>query len=321
MVQDWGSHSLPSPSHKNEDRVIAKPSCYVDSKGCVASLFAVLDGHGGEEIADFIAEHIVATLFPIDDLRIRDLASLDDSEIGAWLKSQFAVLDETAIAHARTRHAWSGCCACVAILCAGRIHIANLGDCRAILLSQKKKVLKRSKPRVLSSDHQPLLETERKRIEGQGGWIDATGRVLGVLACSRSFGDREFKHEQDRDDLKREKGLDVLKKMRAVAEKQQQNVTFTRRIDVTAIRDPLLSPEPDVSSITVDPARHGALLLASDGVWDFCSNSKASALVAKARKGGGDWNTVCSTLTSYARHAETGENKDDISVLIVQLSL
>jgi serine/threonine protein phosphatase PrpC len=43
---------------------------------------------------------------------------------------------------------------------------------------------------VLSRDHKAILEKER--VEKAGGFIHA-GRVNGVLAISRTLGDREFK--------------------------------------------------------------------------------------------------------------------------------
>ena len=44
-------------------------------------------------------------------------------------------------------------------------------------------------------DHKPNLESERRRIEGEGGVViwAGTWRVGGVLAVSRAFGDRPLK--------------------------------------------------------------------------------------------------------------------------------
>lgn len=48
---------------------------------------------------------------------------------------------------------------------------------------------------ALSEDHKPNLESERRRIEGEGGVViwAGTWRVGGVLAVSRAFGDRPLK--------------------------------------------------------------------------------------------------------------------------------
>lgn len=48
---------------------------------------------------------------------------------------------------------------------------------------------------ALSDDHKPNRESERKRIEGEGGVViwAGTWRVGGVLAVSRAFGDRQLK--------------------------------------------------------------------------------------------------------------------------------
>lgn len=127
------------------------------------------------------------------------------------------------------------------ILYDGKIFCVNLGDCRAVLsrsrsatgpatnsfpLSKVPVILRylfvvfillpslshHSVILVLSSsfqDHRP--GRERQRIMDAGGWISDDGRINGVLMCSRAFGDREFKYEEDK-----EGGLKFLATMREV---------------------------------------------------------------------------------------------------------
>jgi hypothetical protein len=73
----------------------------------------------------------------------------------------------------------------VMVLLRGKTLItANVGDSRAILISNRKAI-------PLSEDHKPTLASEQKRIASFGGTITyntGIARVAGVLAVSRAFG-------------------------------------------------------------------------------------------------------------------------------------
>ncbi|KAL3586787.1 hypothetical protein D5086_013654 [Populus alba] len=81
-----------------------------------------------------------------------------------------------------------GSTAVVAIICSSHIIVANCGDSRAVLCRGKE-------PMALSVDHKPNREDEYARIEAAGGKVIQWNghRVFGVLAMSRSIGDRYLK--------------------------------------------------------------------------------------------------------------------------------
>lgn len=61
------------------------------------------------------------------------------------------------------------------------LHVANVGDCRAVLCRAGKAV-------ALTQDHTPAVASEVARIEAAGGFVSRC-RVNGILGVSRSFGD------------------------------------------------------------------------------------------------------------------------------------
>ncbi|MCL7044841.1 hypothetical protein MKW94_022123 [Papaver nudicaule] len=81
-----------------------------------------------------------------------------------------------------------GSTAVVALISKDKTIVANCGDCRAVLSRD-------GSPMPLSHDHKPDRADETERIESAGGTvINWNGfRVLGVLATSRSIGDRYLK--------------------------------------------------------------------------------------------------------------------------------
>ena len=82
-----------------------------------------------------------------------------------------------------------GCTACIILITKTEIYVANVGDSRCIL-SQG------GVATILSKDHTPELEEEKKRIEAAGGNIEE-GRVKGILKLSRTLGDLEYKRNKD----------------------------------------------------------------------------------------------------------------------------
>jgi serine/threonine protein phosphatase PrpC len=76
-----------------------------------------------------------------------------------------------------------------AIVRENKLLIANVGDCRALLISN-------GRPVQLSTDHKPTSPDEQKRIAALGGsvvYCMGVARVNRVLAVSRAFGNRTIR--------------------------------------------------------------------------------------------------------------------------------
>jgi serine/threonine protein phosphatase PrpC len=151
-----------------------------------------LDGHGGPEVAHFVAQALPKEILlePYFKLKnypkalvnvFRRIDELLESERG---EEELAAIAKRMNGGGSTGERVgyrAGTTAIVLLVTKHRFYVANIGDSRA--------VLSRSDAAVpLSTDHKPDLPSERNRIEKAGGYVKE-GRVNGSLGLSRSFGD------------------------------------------------------------------------------------------------------------------------------------
>ncbi|KAH7511504.1 hypothetical protein ACOSP7_015121 [Xanthoceras sorbifolium] len=174
-----GTNQIPIPSH-------------VD-----AHFFGVYDGHGGCQVANYCSKRMHSAL--IEEIesgkeRLRD-GNLGSNKEEQWKKaftSCFLKVDGEIAGSGGGEEVVApetvGSTAVVAIVLPTHIVVANCGDSRAVLCRGKL-------PMPLSVDHKPDREDEYARIEAAGGKVIRWNgsRVFGVLAMSRSIGDRYLK--------------------------------------------------------------------------------------------------------------------------------
>ncbi|GER37129.1 protein phosphatase 2c [Striga asiatica] len=178
----WGSISICGRRAEMEDSIVALPRFLsipafmlserpVFTSVCndlTGHVFGVYDGHGGYQQWLEIFRNCFRKL---------------DDEVGGFSRDNVEKnLDFPVFPIAPDS---VGSTAVVAIVCNSHIIVANCGDSRAVLNRGKVSV-------PLSVDHRPNRGDECARIEGLGGKvINWDGhRVSGVLAVSRSIGDR-----------------------------------------------------------------------------------------------------------------------------------
>eukprot|EP00760_Papus_ankaliazontas_P024329 PhM_4_TR2242/c0_g1_i1/m.22146/K14803/PTC2_3; protein phosphatase PTC2/3 len=150
-------------------------------------VFGVFDGHGGDKVAQFVANNFLPSL---EKVRKEAIDGGYGGMMEEVLKRTFVVVDEAIAACGELEDVsgGSGTTACVVYIDKEAIYCANAGDARAVLA-------KRATSEVveLSRDHKPTDASERARIEAAGGRVSVDGRVDDVLAVSRAFGDFDFK--------------------------------------------------------------------------------------------------------------------------------
>ncbi|KAL7593361.1 hypothetical protein Lser_V15G33802 [Lactuca serriola] len=163
--------------------------------------FGVYDGHGGSEVANYCSGRVHTALQEELEPFIRswggDGSGIDIDNSGqemwtkAFVKCILKVDDEIGGKYGNLEHVAPetvGSCALVALICSSHIIVSNCGDSRAVLYRGKEAM-------ALSVDHKPNREDECARIEAAGGKVIQWNghRVFGVLALSRSIGDRYLK--------------------------------------------------------------------------------------------------------------------------------
>lgn len=216
----WGSVSLCGRRPEMEDAFTAIPrflkiplqALLADhildgmnqkSGHATAHFFGVYDGHGGSQVANYCRDRMhTALVEEIESMKqqLSDGNILDDRNMQwekAFTNCFLKVDDEVGGKVSRVNvegvpepvaSETVGSTAVVAVLSSSHIIVANCGDSRAVLCRGKE-------PLPLSVDHKPNREDEYARIEAAGGKVIQWNghRVFGVLAMSRSIGDRYLK--------------------------------------------------------------------------------------------------------------------------------
>ncbi|CAF3432550.1 unnamed protein product [Rotaria socialis] len=180
---------------------------------------------------DKIAQHSCKHLHT----RIANLQEFKQGNIETAIRKGFIEFDKEMALDEEIREDLAGTTAICVIIKDDKLYCGNVGDSRAIASVN-------GNVEILSIDHKPNNEDERKRITAAGGWVEFN-RVNGNLALSRALGDFVFKQNPDK--------------------KPEEQV-------VTAA--------PDVMLKTINEGWE-FVLLACDGIWDVLSNEEVLKFV------------------------------------------
>jgi serine/threonine protein phosphatase PrpC len=131
-------------------------------------LFALFDGHGGREAAEFAGQNLPQAIAS----RLGTTPNYEDAYMQAFLQVHLDM---------KSWCVWVGTTAVVAVIDGTTLTVANVGDSRAVLFRDGKAIR-------LSVDHKPDLPEETQYVQAKGGFVKE-GRVNGMLAVSRQLGD------------------------------------------------------------------------------------------------------------------------------------
>jgi serine/threonine protein phosphatase PrpC len=180
----FGSKSVQNNRTHMEDRELAinltGHSAFGFAKSAV--LCAVFDGHGGDETAQYLATHMV------EHIVSQGAAALQKEPDSALARAIGCAEHEVQSTWVPGAGHASGSTLCLCLLVDDKLHIAHVGDSRAVLAKGGKAV-------PLTADHKPSspAEAERIRAADPGATITADGYLYGELGVSRGLGSAHLK--------------------------------------------------------------------------------------------------------------------------------
>lgn len=304
---DWGVAQADGPREYMEDAWFVNPSGFADGY-----FFAgVADGHGGSASSAYLRERLFESL----NAYVGQSASSpnanapgdapDGTPGGGYLADAldrgFCATDSKLIDHVASLgepECWSGSTCTVALVRDDRVVCANVGDSRALLVRKQKGSV--SKGIELSADHRPVgsCKTGRQeldRIVRSGGW-SVGGRVCGILAVSRAFGDYEFKG--GRFDLLEDLSEEPLAKK------------------ATLEKPPVIANPAVFECARSDDDEW--LVLASDGLWDTVNSAQCATFIKQETKKNPDV-TADALADLLVKRALRFRTQDNVAVVVVDL--
>ena len=239
------------------------------------AFMGVFDGHGpnGENIARFIAYNISEQVL---DQYTNGQSFPQSIETACLLLDDRMRLTKKLM---DTDGLVLGGTTCNAVWIKGKkIYSCNVGDSRFIVAYNEKAV-------PITEDHKPHLQSERVRIYQAGGHI-SDGRVNGILAVARSFGDYMLKEDNDK-------------------ESHEQKITSL----------------PDVRTVDIDSSID-FMVLATDGIWDMMTNQETVDFIIERMHKTVSLDRIGEELIDNCRipvDPATGLGADNMTVIIAVL--
>ena len=259
-------------SNQSQPESTTWPSC---------SFFGIYDGHGGNKCADYLRDNLHQFIIKDANFPFNAVEAIFNGFKQA--ESNFSKLAQEA-----DPKDFSGSCAIIILLINDICYIANLGDSRGLLSSNGGKKLF-----PLSTDHKPDEETERTRIESNGGQVYQNSvcglngkvkvgpfRVLpGRLSASRTIGD-------------------IYAKVKELGGNDKTVISC-----------------PDIKIFRVTQ-EHDFIFIASDGVFDTMSNK--DVLKQCWRTAGNDpHSAACESVRRVIAEAMERKSHDNLTAVII----
>ncbi|XP_034723894.1 protein phosphatase 1D-like isoform X2 [Etheostoma cragini] len=230
------------------------------------AFFAVFDGHGGREAAQFARDYLWEFM-----KKQRGFWSDCDREVCSAIRKGFV-----ACHHAMWKklHEWpktltglpstSGTTASVVFIRGNRMYVAHVGDSAVVLGIQDDPSVPFIRAVEVTQDHKPELPRERERIEGLGGSVIKKSGVNRVV-----WKRPRLSHNGP---VRRSTVIDqipFLAVARALGDLWSYDFYSGEFV---------VSPEPDTSVVILDPRKHHYIILGSDGLWNMVPPQEAISM-------------------------------------------
>mmetsp|Transcript_31731 Transcript_31731/g.74274 ORF Transcript_31731/g.74274 Transcript_31731/m.74274 type:complete len:272 (+) Transcript_31731:198-1013(+) len=153
---------------------------------------------------------------------------------------------------------YSSCTGVMALVAGGVLTVAHLGDSHAVVGFVEEGDWHAA---ALTVAHKPNTPSERQRIEDSGGVVqcvdDRRGTLVRAFLCGGDFGERKARGDNPR------------------------QLAYSRAFGGKDLKPYGLSNQPDIRQVVLNE-KHKVLIMASDGLWDVCSEDKAVYLAMDA---------------------------------------
>ena len=249
---------------KGEDRWFSHVEIFKKNGGSVYA-YGVIDGHGGEETADFLAKEFPKVLRLLCEQRSLVLESDLKSSKEAWgnlLRDSFKFCNQAwdTLVLKKDASKKSGAVMTVVLVSKEFCLISHVGDGKVIASSEQGFA-------ELTREHRASDPLEKKRIEKVGGEI-LRNRVKGILEPSRTFGDMAI------------------------------------RIDSNGkVNNRIITPRPDISFFEID--MKGFLVICTDGLHDVLPTEEITSTIQKSLQISKDLNLAAKFVCEQAaKHTE-----------------
>lgn len=251
--------------------------------------FAVLDGHGGTQVADMAKEKLHKNV--LQQMRQRQVQPASrDEKIKTAIKEAFLQTDKEILALSERKKFELVGSTCVSVILHGnpklgtalRLVVSNLGDSRAVLCRAGTAV-------PVSEDHKPTRMDEKKRIERVGGLVL---QVRGAWRVATSANPNS---------------------MNKAARREYQGLAMTRSFGDMHFKRPigLAIAEPEVQVISLSD-KDLFMVLGTDGVFDVLSNQEVIDLAMR------HWREPEEAAKNIVRSAYKRGSEDNLTVMVVQ---
>lgn len=285
------------------------------------AFFGIYDGHGGAEASLYAKEHLMNTI-----VSQKLFWSGSDDDILKAINNGFI---QCHYSMWREQDKWpktssglpstAGTTASIAFIRQGKIYVGHVGDSGIVLGYQKDKETGDETSKwaaiPLTEDHKPESYAEKMRIMNCGGKVVTKSGVPRVVWNRPRIGHKG--------PVRRSTPIDEIPFL-AVARSLGDLWSFN-----SAVNEFVVSPNPDVSVIEIDPNKHRCLIFGTDGLWNVLSPKHAVEIVHAAEReniricleGGSDWKNPSKLLVNEAleRWSRSNMKADNTSVVIIML--
>lgn len=189
----------------------------------------------------------------------------------------------------------SGTTASICFIMNGKVYSGHVGDSR-IILGRKNPETKMWIPHSLTEDHKPGSESEKERITKAGGEVINKSGVDRVVWFRPKNGHRG--------PIRRSTNFDKIPFL-AIARSLGDLWSYNPDLDTYVV-----SPDPDLNVISLNPEEDKCLILASDGLWNMLLDYESIRLVQELRE------DVTADLLKSLRNPKAKDSKNPSEVLV-----